>query len=319
MTHHTLSYKSSYTSFILNQENDISVSKFGYCCFVIHMEKNTSTLEILLAAPLETIKKQMTRQRSLFLGIITLALIAIWIFAYIFTGKLLNPIEASRLRQNQFIASASHELRTPLAVILSCAEAGLDKDVCPELSTIKNEALRTSRLLNDMLTLLSCDTGHLDIKPVRTQLDTLVLNACEAFENMAASKNIQISASLPEDALPDCVCDSERITQVLTIFLHNAVSYTPAGGKICLSADYVNKHFEIKISDTGVGISDEDKSKIFDRFYRSEKARSDKNHFGLGLAIAYDIITAHHGSIKVSDTPGGGSTFLIILRSQASS
>ena len=304
---------------ILNQENDISVSKFSYCCFVIHMEKNTSTLEILLAAPLETIKKQMTRQRSLFLGIITLALIAIWIFAYIFTGKLLNPIEASRLRQNQFIASASHELRTPLAVILSCAEAGLDKDVCPELSTIKNEALRTSRLLNDMLTLLSCDTGHLDIKPVRTQLDTLVLNACEAFENMAASKNIQISASLPEDALPDCVCDSERITQVLTIFLHNAVSYTPAGGKICLSADYVNKHFEIKISDTGVGISDEDKSKIFDRFYRSEKARSDKNHFGLGLAIAYDIITAHHGSIKVSDTPGGGSTFLIILRSQASS
>ncbi len=319
MTHHTLSYKSSYTSFILSQENDISVSKFGYCCFVIHMEKNTSTLEILLAAPLETIKKQMTRQRSLFLGIITLALIAIWIFAYIFTGKLLNPIEASRLRQNQFIASASHELRTPLAVILSCAEAGLDKDVCPELSTIKNEALRTSRLLNDMLTLLSCDTGHLDIKPVRTQLDTLVLNACEAFENMAASKNIQISASLPEDALPDCVCDSERITQVLTIFLHNAVSYTPAGGKICLSADYVNKHFEIKISDTGVGISDEDKSKIFDRFYRSEKARSDKNHFGLGLAIAYDIITAHHGSIKVSDTPGGGSTFLIILRSQTSS
>ncbi len=204
-------------------------------------------------------------------------------------------------------------------MILSCAEAGLDKDVCPELSTIKNEALRTSRLLNDMLTLLSCDTGHLDIKPVRTQLDTLVLNACEAFENMAASKNIQISASLPEDALPDCVCDSERITQVLTIFLHNAVSYTPAGGKICLSADYVNKHFEIKISDTGVGISDEDKSKIFDRFYRSEKARSDKNHFGLGLAIAYDIITAHHGSIKVSDTPGGGSTFLIILRNQASS
>ena len=109
------------------------------------------------------------------------------------------------------------------------------------MTTIKNEALRTSRLLNDMLTLLSCDTGHLDIKPVRAQLDTLLLNACEAFE----------------------------------------------------------------------------KTKIFDRFYRSEKARSDKNHFGLGLSIAYDIITAHHGSIKVTDTPGGGTTFLILLRSQS--
>ncbi len=316
MMSRTLSYKSSYTSFILNYKNDTSVSKSGYCCFVIHMEKNTSTLEVLLAAPLASIQKQMTRQRLLFLGIISLALIAIWIFAWIFTGKLLDPIEANRLRQNQFIASASHELRTPLAVILSCAEAGLDCGASSELTTIKNEALRTSRLLNDMLTLLSCDTGHLDIKPVRTQLDTLVLNACEAFENMASAKHIQINAVLPEDSLPDCMCDSERIIQVLTIFLHNAVSYTPEGGKICLSADYRNKHFEVKISDTGVGISDEEKAKIFDRFYRSEKARSDKNHFGLGLSIAYDIISAHHGSIKVTDTPGGGTTFLILLRSQ---
>ncbi len=316
MMSHTLSYKSSYTSFILNYKNDTSVSKSGYCCFVIHMEKNTSTLEVLLAAPLASIQKQMTRQRLLFLGIISLALIAIWIFAWIFTGKLLDPIEANRLRQNQFIASASHELRTPLAVILSCAEAGLDCGASSELTTIKNEALRTSRLLNDMLTLLSCDTGHLDIKPVRTQLDTLVLNACEAFENMAAAKHIQIRVSLPEEPLPDCICDSERIIQVLTIFLHNAVSYTPEGGKIFLSADYMNKHYEIKISDTGVGISDEEKAKIFDRFYRSEKARSDKNHFGLGLSIAYDIIFAHHGSIKVTDTPGGGTTFLILLRSQ---
>ena len=304
MMSHTLSYKSSYTSFILNYKNDTSVSKSGYCCFVIHMEKNTSTLEVLLAAPLASIQKQMTRQRLLFLGIISLALIAIWIFAWIFTGKLLDPIEANRLRQNQFIASASHELRTPFEVKLF------------QMTTNKNEALRTSRLLNDMLTLLSCDTGHLDIKPVRTQLDTLVLNACEAFENMASAKHIQINAVLPEDSLPDCMCDSERIIQVLTIFLHNAVSYTPEGGKICLSADYRNKHFEVKISDTGVGISDEEKAKIFDRFYRSEKARSDKNHFGLGLSIAYDIISAHHGSIKVTDTPGGGTTFLILLRSQ---
>ena len=170
-----------------------------------------------------------------------------------------------------------------------------------------------------MLTLLSCDTGHLDIRPADTQLDTLVLNACEAFENMAAARHIRITASLPEDILPDCMCDSERITQVLTIFLHNAISYTPEGGAIRLSVAYINsfyksnRHFEIRISDTGVGISDEEKARIFDRFYRSEKARSDKNHFGLGLAIAYDIITAHHGTIAVTDTPGGGTTFLITL------
>ena len=112
-----------------------------------------------------------------------------------------------------------------------------------------------------MLTLLSCDTGPFDIRPENTQLDTLVLNVCEAFENMAALKHIRITVELPEDALPDCMCDSERITQVLTIFLHNAISYTPEGGKIHLSTVYcnsfhrANRHFEIKISDTGVGIS----------------------------------------------------------------
>lgn len=318
-TSHTLSYKSSYVSFILEYKNNKTITLSKYYCFVIHMEKNTSNLKILLAAPLENLQNQILRQRFLFLGIITLALVAIWIFAWIFTGKLLNPIEASRLRQNQFIASASHELRTPLAVILSCAETGLDKNTCSELITIKNEALRTSRLLNDMLTLLSCDTGHLDIRPISVQLDTLILNACESFEHMAAAKHIKISASLPEDLLPDCICDSDRIVQVLTIFLHNAISYTPEGGIICLSIAYLNKHFEIKISDTGIGISDEEKTKIFDRFYRSEKARSDKNHFGLGLSIAYDIITAHHGNIKVTDTLGGGTTFVITLRSQTAS
>jgi len=335
---HTLSYKSSYTSFLLHEssrgmtffttpgarvhKDDAGILSSKYCCFVIHIEKNQSTLEILLIAPLENMYKQIQRQRLLFLGIITAALAAIWIFAWIFTGKLLRPIEAGRLRQNQFIASASHELRTPLAVILSCAEAGLLKENSPELSTIRQESLRTSKLLNDMLTLLCCDIGRLDINSENTQLDTLALNVCEAFEAMAAEKNIHITTALPENALPDCLCDSERITQVLTIFLHNAVSYTPDGGKICLSVEYhnnyhtthkANEHFEIKISNTGVGISDAEKTKIFDRFYRSEKARSDKNHFGLGLSIAYDIVMAHHGKITVTDTPGGGTTFIVTL------
>lgn len=322
-TNHTISYKNSYTSYIMESDGAKS-ARPEYLCFVINIEKKNAKLEILLAAPLETIRQEITRQRLLFSEIIALALTAIWIFAWIFTGKLLNPIEKSRNRQNQFIASASHELRTPLAVILSCAESGFEKEPSPELSTIKKEALRTSRLLNDMLTLLSCDAGHLDIKPVSTQLDTLVLNVCEAFESMAAAKRIKITASLPEEMLPDCMCDNERMVQVLTIFVHNAISYTPEGGQVCLSVHYHDAyhhspshsklHFEIRISDTGVGISDEEKSKIFDRFYRSEKARSDKNHFGLGLSIAYDIITAHRGAIKVTDTPSGGTTFIIMLR-----
>lgn len=103
--------------------------------------------------------------------------------------------------------------------------------------------------------------------------------------------------------------------QVVTVLLHNAISYTPENGRITASLAYTQRHFEFKISDTGVGISDEDKPHIFDRFYRNEKARSDKNHFGLGLSIAYEIVAAHSGSIFVADNnaDGNGTVFTVNL------
>lgn len=325
----TISYKSSYTSFMLSLKSDQGITSQKYYCFVITVAEKQSTLEMLLIAPLTGMQQQILRQRLLFLGIISLALIAIWIFAWIFTGKLLQPIEENRIKQNQFIAAASHELRTPLAVILSCSEAACERFISQnetfatdnsiitalhqDLLTIKSEALRTSRLLGDMLTLSSHDSGHFDINCCETELDTLLLNVYEKFENMAKQKHIIFTAKLPMEALPACLCDNERITQVITILVHNAISYTPSNGHVLISIIFRKKYFEIKISDTGIGINDDEKSKIFDRFYRSEQARSDKNHFGLGLSIAREIITAHHGKITVNDTPGGGSTFTILL------
>ncbi len=146
--------------------------------------------------------------------------------------------------------------------------------------------------------------------------------------------------SLPDEVPPRCCCDADRITQVLSILLHNAVSYTPEGGTVTLSLCYRPSSaqtsffhqisvqtrlrgtlhtgsnsgcFEITVTDTGIGISDTDKKHIFDRFYRAEKSRSTKGHFGLGLSIAQEIITAHHGKIKVEDNPSGGSIFIVQL------
>ena len=95
--------------------------------------------------------------------------------------------------------------------------------------------------------------------------------------------------------------------------LHNAVSYTPESGKIQISLFYRKNTFKISIKDNGIGIPDQDKKKIFDRFYRAEKSRSTKDHFGLGLSIAYEIITAHHGTITVSDAFPSGSVFTVTL------
>lgn len=306
---HTISYRMNYSDFSLRDS-----SNKEYLCFVITRSEHNTCLELLLIAPLESLKKQMIRQRFVFLSIIVVSDLILWIFSWFFTGKLLYPIEENRKKQNQFIAAASHELRTPLAVILSCAEGLQEKQItAQELITIKNESLRMSKLLEDMLTLSSNDANQFSIHKEAVEIDTLLLDVYEAFEPMALAKKQMIRIQLPEDLLPPCHCDKERMYQVFAILLHNAISYTPESGNIQLTLIKTKERFSISFADSGVGIPDEEKEKVFDRFYRSEKARSTKGHFGLGLAIAYEIVHAHHGSIVVSDTPNGGATFTVFL------
>lgn len=320
--------------FYREKEETLPVNKLSYCTyysnfhfqakdnkeylgFVITLSKNDSCFEMLILAPLESLNNQIMHQRLIFLSIVIASDLLLWLFAWFFTGRLLYPIEESRKKQNQFVASASHELRTPLAVILSCTEGLQEKEEVSastqELGTIKSEALRMSRLLEDMLTLSSSDTHHFSILKAPTELDTLLLDAYETFEAMARTKKQQMHITLPDDTLPLCNCDKERIHQLLAILLHNAISYTPEGGHIYVSLAWKKGKFSISVADTGVGIPDSEKDKVFDRFYRSEKSRSQKGHFGLGLAIAYEITKAHNGSIYVSDTPNGGATFTVIL------
>lgn len=311
-----ISYRLHYSDFLLKDE-----LKQEYLCYVITLSENETCLEMLIIAPLEALHSQLAQQRLIFMSIILVSDFILWIFSWFFTGKLLYPIEENRKKQNQFIAAASHELRTPLAVILSCAEGLQEKSltsdsfmpITQELNTIKSESLRMSRLLEDMLTLSSNDANQFSIHKEAVELDTLLLDVYEAFEPMAKAKKQKIFIQLPEENLPVCNCDKERIYQVFTILLHNAISYTPEKGDIHLALTWHKDQFSISFADSGVGIPDEEKSKIFDRFYRSEKARSAKGHFGLGLAIAYEIVAAHHGSITVSDTLDGGATFTVKL------
>lgn len=175
------------------------------------------------------------------------------------------------------------------------------------------EGMRVSSLVGDMLTLSQSDTNRFTIQKKPVELDTLLMNSYEAFVPLAQDKSISLSVELPEDALPPCSADPERISQVISILLHNAISYTPEHGHITLSLMIRRDKFHISVTDNGIGISDEDKKRIFDRFYRAEKSRSTKDHFGLGLSIAYEIIKAHNGSISVTDVEGGGSCFTVVF------
>ena len=170
-----------------------------------------------------------------------------------------------------------------------------------------------SSLINDMLTLSNSDNHNFPIRPKEAELDTLLMNTYEAFEPLARKHSLTLGITLPESTVPACMADAERISQVLSILLHNAISYTPSGGRIDLSLLYIKNRFSLIVADTGIGIPDEDKKKIFDRFYRAEKSRSTKGHFGLGLSIASEIVRLHHGTITVTDRPGGGSIFTVML------
>lgn len=287
-----------------------------YHISVIELNRGISSLQLLVLSPLDFLREQITRQRVRFLLIDIAAVLLLSLFSFFFTGRLLRPVIESRQKQTAFVAAASHELRTPLSVILSAAECCRDADEERRtrfLDTIRQEGLVLTSLVNDMLTLSASDNQSFSFHPAPVELDTLLINTYEAFGPLAAEKELSLDIALPEDSVPPCLADSERIFQLLSILLHNAISYTPEGGRVKMELLYKKNRFYLMISDTGIGILPEDQKRIFDRFYRAEKARSTKGHFGLGLSIASEIVKLHHGTINVSARPGGGSVFTVML------
>lgn len=170
-----------------------------------------------------------------------------------------------------------------------------------------------ARLIDDMLVLANADNHTWTIQKSPVELDTLVLDCYEAFRLVAKDHQITLSVVLPNESIPCCHCDKNRIEQILSILLHNAISYGKKDGEILLTLEKEDFTFKIIVADNGIGISDKDKPYVFDRFYRSDTSRNKKEHFGLGLSIAREIVKLHKGSIHLEDTPGGGATFMVLL------
>lgn len=170
-----------------------------------------------------------------------------------------------------------------------------------------------SRLVGDMLTLASSDSKAWILQKKEVELDMLLLEVYEAHEPLAKEKGLTLTLSLYEQDIPAMKLDRDRITQVLSILLDNAGNHTPAPGKIELELTVHRKCVQIRVSDTGPGVPDSEKKRIFERFYRSERSRSDRGHFGLGLSIAAEIVKKHNGRIWVQDAAIGGAEFVVEL------
>ena len=178
---------------------------------------------------------------------------------------------------------------------------------------MESETCRMARLINDMLTLANADARNWTIHREPVELDTLVLETYEKFEPQAMGQKLEFNFHIPEQRIPQLLCDPGRIGQVLSILLDNAFSYTPKGGKVVISLSFDSDIFQIAVIDSGPGITDKNKKAVFDRFYRVDASHKDKEHFGLGLCIAKEIVKLHKGKIWIEDTPGGGTSMMIQL------
>jgi two-component system phosphate regulon sensor histidine kinase PhoR len=225
--------------------------------------------------------------------------------------------QTERLRR-ELTANVSHELRTPLTSIKGFAETLLDGAMADEvtcrrfLSIIDGETDRLVKLVDDLLdlSLLESKRLTLELKPV--DVSVLVAHTVDKLRPLAATQRLTLQQSGPSGIV--VAADADRLAQVLTNLVDNALKYTPEGGRVDVQVAAVNGEVEVLVNDSGRGIGPEDLPHVFERFYRADRSRTrGSGGTGLGLAIAKHIVEAHGGRISVSSQPNEGTTFKVTL------
>lgn len=278
------------------------------------VHKDGAAVELILLRPLGQMEGAIRRQRLIVaLGeIVALGLLAV--FSWCFTGKMLRPIQENQRRQAQFTAAASHELRTPLAAILSAVSAMEQAEPGERTQfsdIVRREGRRMTRLIGDLLTLASADSQSWELRPEQAEPDMLLLGVYETYLPQAREKGLNLHLDLNEAGCPQGCFDRERVAQILSILMDNAISYTPAPGDIQLRLTVSRGMARFTVSDTGPGVPEGEKKRIFERFHRGQSSRTDRSHFGLGLCVASEITALLRGRLWVEDAPEGGAKFLL--------
>ena len=317
-------------TFIITNDNKPATDQSGV--FMFNGTKNDDYLGILatIVTPNDTayhlslIYRQqslfdiLTKQAFLYVSLWCLSLIAVTAMSYLLIKKALKPTEVMLKSQKDFIASASHELKSPLAVILANAEKleQLQIDNTEFRKSVKildKECMRMSKLVRDLLLLASSDAKSWTICKNTIDIDTLLISLYETYEPICISKKICLRLEISETSYPKFCADEERLFQILTIYMENALHHSAGNKQIEIKTAVTAKHITFFVIDHGKGIPEDDKPYIFNRFYCADKSRTDKSHFGLGLSIADELAKMMNGKAGCKDTDGGGATFFVTL------
>jgi len=236
-------------------------------------------------------------------------------------NSMLARVQSSQRSQREFVANVSHELKTPLTSIQGFAQAILDGTAeSPEArkqaaEVIYNEAGRMHRMVLDLLDLARLDAGTADLKMSALDMSAILNTTAEKFSPQLKAADVTMNVEIPPN-LPVLVGDGDRLAQVFTNLVDNALKFTPPGGEIALwvRAPTLHGEMQVTVADTGPGIALEALPHIFDRFYQADPARKggDRHGAGLGLAIVKQIIEAHGGRISVR-SEGAGTSFEVSL------
>ncbi|MDQ0427621.1 two-component system sensor histidine kinase ResE [Planomicrobium stackebrandtii] len=233
-----------------------------------------------------------------------------------------NMTEQHRLEKlrEDFIANVSHELRTPIAMLQGYSEAILDDVGATEeerremTKIIYEESQRMGRLVTDLLNLARMESGHMRIYKEIVQLNNAIERMTLKFSQIAKDSGVQLTFETTLDDWAASEIDEDRIEQVMTNLIDNAIRHTPKEGQVVVRVEQQQEYAKISINDNGIGISEKDLEFVFERFYKADKARTlGTGGTGLGLAIASNIIKVHEGKIFAESTVGQGTSFVFLL------
>ena len=290
--------------------------KYNYRALNFESIDDENTTYIQLLANVDGEEKTLSNLlQMLIIGTIILITISI-LASYILSRRMMMPIYNAYKRQTEFVANASHELRTPLTIIQAKQELLLQEpeskiiDKSEDINLTLKETRRLSKMIKELMALARSDSNEYVLNKENVNIDELIHEIVKPYKDYAEMEKKTIKLEL--NYKKEIKLDKNKITELLIILLDNAIKYTGENDIITIKTYSKDGKCNIEVADTGIGISDEGLKRVFERFYREDKARTrETGGTGLGLSIAHTIVTKHKGSIRTMHNKPKGTIFLV--------